>query len=106
MSKLYNYTLTDEKKIEKIINDDVAMINHMVLPEGHCLLVHKANSNVYMIVADGEITLELNEDPATTYPKGSIINIEYDTLMKVCNKTCSRTELFVVKAPGPNSYMK
>ena len=104
MSKLYNYTLTDQKTIEKIVNEKVAMINHMVLPKGDCLPVHKANSNVFMIVADGEITLTLNEEDPVTYKKGSIINIDYDTLMSVCNKTSDRTELFVVKAPGPGAY--
>jgi len=104
MSKIYNYTLTDQKTIEKIVNEDVVMINHMVLPKGDCLPVHKANSNVYMIVADGEITLELNEEAPVTYEKGSIINIDYDTLMNICNKTSERTELFVVKAPGPDKY--
>jgi quercetin dioxygenase-like cupin family protein len=104
MNKLYNYTLADEKTIEVIVNEDVVMINHMILPKGDCLPVHKANSNVYMIVADGEITLELNGSKPVTYKKGSIINIEYDTQMNACNKTCERTELFVVKAPGPAKY--
>ena len=104
MSKLFNYSLTDNKTIEVIVNEDVVMINHMVLPKGDCLPVHQANSTVFMIVADGEITLELNEEAPVTYEKGSIINIEYDTLMNACNKTSERTELFVVKAPGPGAY--
>lgn len=106
LDKIYNYTVTEKKKIEKIVNDDVAMINHMVLPKGECLPVHQANSNVYMIVAKGAVTLELDETPAKTYPKGSILNIAYNTLMSVCNKNDEVLELFVIKAPGPAHYKK
>lgn len=106
LDKIYNYTVTEKKKIEKIVNDDVAMINHMVLPKGECLPVHQANSNVYMIVAKGAVTLELDETPSKTYPKGSILNIAYNTLMSVCNKNDEVLELFVIKAPGPAHYKK
>ena len=104
MDNLFNYTLTNERTIEVIVNKDEVMINHMVLPNGDCLPIHNANSNVFMIVADGEVTLELNDSKPSVYAKGSIINISYGTLMTVCNKSCERLELFVVKAPGPSAY--
>lgn len=104
INKAYEYTLTDNKVIEKIVGDEVAMINHMVLPEGDCLSVHKANSNVYMIVARGTVTLELDNTPPEKYGIGSILNIEYGTLMSVCNKDSDTLELFVIKAPGPAYY--
>ncbi|MDX1358141.1 MAG: cupin domain-containing protein [Clostridia bacterium] len=106
INKVYNYTISKTKIIEKIVNDDVAMINHMVLPKDECLPVHNANSNVYMIVAEGAVTLELDGTPPETYPKGSILNIEYGTLMSVCNTSDDILELFVVKAPGPSHYNK
>lgn len=106
INKVYKYSLTKEKTIEKVVNDPVAMINHMVLPKGECLPTHHANSNVYMIVANGAVTLELDEKPAETFSKGSIINIEYNTLMKVCNTNDELLEFFVVKAPAPSHYKK
>ncbi len=106
IDKIYNYTLTEKKAIEKIISDEAAMINHMILPKGDCLPTHNANSNVYMIVANGAVTLELDETPAETYSKGSILNIAYGTLMRVCNINDEVLELFVVKAPGPAFYAK
>ncbi len=106
INKAYKYTLTEEKTIEKIVSDDVVMINHMVLPQGDCLSVHKANSNVYMIVARGTVTLELDKTAPEKFSKGSIINIDYGTLMSVCNKDSEVLELFVIKAPGPSHYQK
>lgn len=106
INKTYNYTITDEKTIEKIVSEDVVMINHMILPQGDCLPVHKANSNVFMIVSQGSVTLELDKTPPVVYPKGSIVNIDYGTLMSVCNKNSDVLELFVIKAPGPGAYKK
>jgi len=106
IDKIYNYTLTESKTIEKIVSDDVAMINHMILPKGDCLPTHHANSNVYMIVANGAVTLELDETPPETYARGSILNIACGTLMSVCNTNDEVLELFVVKAPGPAYYNK
>jgi quercetin dioxygenase-like cupin family protein len=106
IKNIYNYTISVKKIIEKIVNDDVAMINHMVLPKGECLPVHNANSNVYMIVVNGEVTLELDDNLPKTYSKGSILNIEYGTLMSVCNTNDEILELFVIKAPAPSRYDK
>lgn len=106
INKVYNYSLSKDKTIEKIVDDPVAMINHMVLPKGECLSTHKANSNVYMTVVNGAVTLVLDGNPAETFPKGSIINIEYGTLMSVCNTNDELLEFFVVKAPTPSHYNK
>lgn len=106
INKIYEYAQTDSKVIEKIVNDDVAMINHMVLPKDECLPVHNANSNVYMIVVRGAVTLILDEAPPVRHEKGRILNIEYGTLMSVCNRDDEVLELIVIKAPGPSHYKK
>ena len=106
INKIYDYTVTDSKVIEKIVSVDVVMINHMVLPKDECLPVHKADSTLFMIVARGAVTLILDESPPETFSVGSIINIEYGTLMSVCNRHEDILELFVVKAPGPSHYKK
>ena len=106
INKVYKYSLGKEKVIEKIVDDPVAMINHMVLPKGECLPTHKANSNVYMTVVKGAVTLVLDGNSAKTFSKGSIINIEYGTLMSVCNTNDDLLEFFVVKAPTPSHYSR
>jgi len=102
----YVYATDDEKHIEKLIDVDPVMINHMVLPEGECVLDHKANSLVHMIVVRGELTLELGDQDPHTYERGSIINIPYDTFMKIRNEQQKTCEFFVVKAPSPRVYGK
>lgn len=102
----YTYTLTEEKTIERIIEDDHAAINHMVLPQGAALPEHYSNSNVYMIVIRGSVTLGLNEQAKQTYPAGSILKIPNQTKMNVANNDQEVLELFVVKAPSPRTLLE
>ncbi|MBA1336065.1 MAG: Uncharacterized protein HPY66_2024 [Firmicutes bacterium] len=99
----YSYTISSSKIIERIIEDDHAAINHMVLPKGEALPEHYSNSNVYMIVVRGNITLRLNEQEEHSYPAGSILTIPYKTKMNVCNTHDEVLEFFVVKAPSPKT---
>jgi quercetin dioxygenase-like cupin family protein len=103
VEKYYAYTKTDDKLIEKIIEDEHVAINHMVLRQAEALPLHNANSNVYMIVARGEVTLKLDAEEARTWPSGSILAIPFKTLMNVSNQAADVLEIFVVKAPSPKT---
>ncbi len=98
------YAVDNAKHIEKLIDVDSVMINHMVLPEGESVPDHKANSLVHMIVVRGQLTLELGDQGPHTYERGSIVNIPYDTAMKVRNEHPETCEFFVVKSPSPRMY--
>ena len=104
IEKTYDYSLEDSKKVEKTINDDAAMINHMVFPMGQGLPEHYSNSNVYMIVVRGCLTLQLEEQEPHKYDKGKIINIPFHTKMSVNNKDEEVLEIFVIKSPNPRIY--
>lgn len=101
IEKLFKFNSGDEKLVEKIVNDDNIHLNHMVFPKGEGLPQHNANSNVYMIVIKGLLSLQLNDQKEQRYSKGSIINIPYKTLMNVGNKNDEILEIFVVKSPNP-----
>ena len=101
LEQRFAFAVTDEKVIERIIEDDNAAINHMVLRKGEALPEHYSNSNVYMIVARGEITLRLGEQEPHAYPRGSIVTIPYRTKMNVYNAQELVTEIFVIKSPSP-----
>lgn len=103
VEKQYRFTKTDEKVIEKIIDDKNVAVNHMVLNTGEALPEHVSNSNVYMIVVRGAVTLQLDNQPPHTYESGSIVTIPYKTNMNVRNEGIKTLEFFVVKAPGPST---
>ncbi|MBP8784060.1 MAG: cupin domain-containing protein [Synergistaceae bacterium] len=100
----YPFKQTNEKLVEKILDDDAVMINHMILNKGDSLPEHYSNSNVYMIVVRGTVTLQLEDNIAKKYENGSIVNIPYNVKMHVSNSDAEQLEFFVVKAPSPRLY--
>ena len=104
VEKTYNFTRTSGKIIERIIDDENVAINHMILNKGEALPEHFSNSNVYMIVIRGTITIQLGDQPVHNYPAGTIINIPYNIKMNVSNQQEETLEFFVVKAPGPGHF--
>ena len=106
IEKLYEFKRYDSKLIEKIIDDENVNINHMILPKGDRLPEHFSNSNVYMIVVQGKVSLQLDEQKTVSYPAGSIVNIPFNTKMNVFNEDDEVLEFFVVKSPCPKNYEK
>ena len=106
IEKDFNFSNGDTKLIEKIISDGNVDLNHMIFPKDEGLPVHNANSNVYMIVIRGQLTLQLDDQEPHNYARGKIINIPYGTKMDVGNKDDEVLEIFVVKAPSPFNYNK
>lgn len=106
LEKQYNFNESDIKLIEKIVDDENVNINHMILPKGDRLPEHFSNSNVYMIVIRGTISLQLGEQETVSYPCGSIVNIPFNVKMNVFNQYDEVLEFFVVKSPCPKNYAK
>jgi len=100
IEKKYDYTVTDEKTIERIIDDENINLNHMVLPKGTALPVHDSNSNVYFIIVRGIMTVTFGEQETHKYEK-CFINIPFGIKMIVENKDDEILEFFVVKSPNP-----
>lgn len=106
IEKRYEYTISDEKKIEKIVSNKFVAINHMILGKDDRLPLHNANSDVQMLVTRGTITLKLNNQDEHNYDVGSILEIPMGTRMNVFNKGENVTEIFVIKAPSPEYYQE
>jgi quercetin dioxygenase-like cupin family protein len=104
LEKKYEYNLNNEKLIEKIVDDENINLNHMIFTKGTGLPEHYANSNIYMIIIRGTMTLQLNEQEGNLYEKGDIINIPYKVKMNVQNFHDEVLEFFVVKSPNPKNY--
>lgn len=104
VEQVYKYSLEDTTAVEKIIMDENVNYIHMVFPNGEGMPEHFANSNVYMSVIRGILSIQLDEQEDHKYPKGSLLEIPYNTKMNVRNKDEGVLELFVVKAPAPKNY--
>lgn len=100
MLKTYQFALSDQKHIERIIDDENVVLNHMIIPSQESVPEHYTNSNVYMIIVGGEMNIKLN-DELSLCKKGTILNIPYKTKMNITNEQRETLEFFVVKAPNP-----
>lgn len=106
LEKIYTFSKKDGKNIEKLIDDDNLNINHMILPKDAGLPEHYSNSNVYMIVVRGTLSIQLDNQKLHRYEAGNILNIPYNTKMNVNNFNDEILEFFVVKSPNPKNYQK
>jgi len=93
----------DSKTIEKLIGNPEIMINHFMFGKNEGLPVHNSNSNIYMIILRGKLSLSLNEDD-NTHCAGEILTIPYGVKMHVRNENEDILEMFVLKAPHPEYF--
>lgn len=94
----------NHKTVEKVIQDDNLDYIHMIFQNGDGLPVHYSNSNVYMTVMKGTLSITLDEQDIKTYTSGTLLKIPYKTKMNVQNLHDSILELIVIKAPSPKHF--
>ena len=101
VEQVFNISIIDEKAVEKVIFDENINYIHMVFNKDDGLPIHYSNSNVYMTVVRGLLSIGLDEQEIHEYPKGSLLKIPVDIKMNVQNLHKDVLELIVVKAPAP-----
>ncbi len=106
IEKTYKYSTTNEKAVEKLIMDENVNYVHMVFNKDQGLPEHFSNSNVYMNVIRGTLSIKLDDQEFHEYVKGTLLNIPYNVKMSVNNLHDETLELIVVKAPAPQNYKK
>ena len=91
------------KAIEKILFDENVQYLHMVFPQNEGLPEHFSNSNVYMTVIRGRLSIGLDDQEVHEYEAGTLLKIPFKTKMNVKNMHPETLELIVVKAPAPTN---
>jgi len=99
--QVFKFSTGDEKAIEKVVFDENINYIHMVFNQGEGLPEHFSNSNVYMTVIRGTLSIGLNEQETHEYGTGTLLKIPFNTKMNVKNLSSGTLELIVVKAPAP-----
>lgn len=99
----YPYTVSDDKTIERLVDADVAMINHVVLPPEERLPEHYSDSNVFLQIVRGTLTMQLGDQEPHHY-NATVVNVPFHTKMNITNSGSEVVEFFIVKAPHPRVY--
>ncbi|NLF36390.1 MAG: hypothetical protein GX584_04470 [Clostridiaceae bacterium] len=101
IEQIFKLSTDDTKAVEKVIYDDNLHYIHMVFNKEEGLPEHVSNSNVYMTVVRGTLTIGLGDEKPNEYVKGTLLKIPKGVKMNVGNKNDETLELIVVKAPAP-----
>lgn len=101
IEQIFRMVQNDIHVIEKVISDENVHYNHMILGKNEELPEHFSNSNVYMTVIRGLLSIGLDEQEIHEYPTGTILKIPKRIKMNVKNLHDEILELIVVKAPAP-----
>ncbi|MGI5920018.1 MAG: cupin domain-containing protein [Christensenellales bacterium] len=101
VEQVFKLTKGNEKAVEKVMFDDNVHYLHMVFNKDEGLPEHFSNSNVYMTVIRGTLSIGLDEQEIHEYGSGTLLKIPYQTKMNVKNLHTDTLELIIVKAPAP-----
>ena len=93
----------NETAVKKVIFDENLHYLHMVFNKTEGLPEHFSNSNVYITVVRGKLSIGLNDQEIHEYEAGTLLKIPYQTKMNVKNLNEETLELIIVKAPAPKS---
>lgn len=104
MEKVFKLTNSNEKLVERILDNDEVMINHIILNKDDRMPIHNSNSNVYMVILKGTLSIKLNDNPLKKYENNTIVNIDPNITMDISNQENEQCEFLVVKAPSPRLY--
>jgi quercetin dioxygenase-like cupin family protein len=101
IEQIFQMAQNDNHTIEKVITDENVNFNHMILNKSEGLPEHFSNSNVYMTILRGLLSIGLDEQEIHEYPAGTVLKIHKGIKMNVKNLHDDTLELIVVKAPAP-----
>lgn len=101
IEKVFELSKKNEKAVEKVVFDENLHYLHMVFNKGEGLPEHFFNSNVYMTVMKGTLSIGLDEQEVHEYSYNTLIKIPVNTKMNVKNLNDDTLELIVVKSPAP-----
>lgn len=101
IEQVFKLSRGDEKAVERVIFDENVHYLHMVFNQNEGLPEHFSNSNVYMTVVRGRLSIGLDDQEVNAYEALTLLKIPFNTKMNVKNLDTDTLELIVVKAPAP-----
>lgn len=104
LEKVYEFSDSDKKLIERIVDDENMVVNHVILQNGESIPEHFSNSNVCLVIVKGTLTLQLGAQEPRAFSKGKIVTVPYNIQMNLANHSAGPLEFFIIKAPSPRHF--
>ncbi len=89
----------------KLVDEDYLWMMQAALKPGQIVPQHNANSNVHIIILDGEVVINLSGKDVTA-KKGDLVPVAFKTAMNIKNKTEANATFVIIKTPNPGQMGK
>ncbi len=89
----------------KLVDEEHLFMMQAALKPGQVVPQHNANSNVYIIVLDGEVVINLSGKDINA-KKGDLVPIAFKTSMNIKNKSQANATFVIIKTPNPSQMGK
>ncbi len=96
IEKIFKLAKGNKKAVEKVIFDENVHYLHMVFNKNEGLPEHFSNSNLYMTVIRGKLSIGLDDQEIHEYDAGTVLKIPFRTKMNVGNLHQETLELIVI----------
>lgn len=83
-----------------VVDESHLLLMQIALLPGQEVPLHKANSNVHLIILEGKISLFLDGVPMQA-ETGDLVPVAYGTPMRILNEHGEGATFLVVKTPHP-----
>lgn len=85
----------------QLVDEKHLLVMQVALKSGQQVPEHIANSNVHLLIVEGQVLVTLDgKDTATA--KGDILPIDFKTRMSIRNATDENASFLIFKSPNPS----
>ena len=89
----------------QLVDEKHLLVMQVALKPAQQVPEHRANSNVHLLVVEGQITVTLaGQDLAAT--KGSLVPVAFQTLMSIRNASKQNASFLILKTPNPSEVAR
>lgn len=85
----------------KLIDEKDLFVMQIALKPGQQVPQHNANSNVHLLILEGEVIVTL-DGKDTLVTKGGMLPVAFKTLMSVRNASKANASFLNIKSPNPS----
>jgi quercetin dioxygenase-like cupin family protein len=85
----------------KLVDEKHLLVMQVALKPGQQVPEHNANSNVHLLIVEGEI-LVTREGKDTLATKGTLLPVAFKTLMSIKNASTANASFLIIKSPNPS----
>jgi quercetin dioxygenase-like cupin family protein len=105
MNVLKNVPYNDDKMgIRKLVDEKHLLLMQIALRPGQSVPRHNANSNVYLLVIKGDLTVDL-DGSENLVKEGDLLPVTYQTPMIISNTGYIDATFLVFKTPNPGEMV-